>query len=189
MCFFSLFPGKPIFSVDIHPDGTKFATGGQGRPWGAAGSCAHPCRPPLRRAPVVGHSQTWARRVLSAFWQQVSVLTLVEWAPVEGSLHPGFLSTGRLVVPRQSRRGLDAGFSPPSLRVSRLGRAPRCPQGWGSVLVRGGAPAHQSGTLRSGADEQVSLHPGRKAVSGALCGDFDMSMSRPLLVFTSVLES
>uniref|UniRef100_A0A803SKX2 Uncharacterized protein n=1 Tax=Anolis carolinensis TaxID=28377 RepID=A0A803SKX2_ANOCA len=33
-----LFPGKmkpsffrhPIFSVDIHPDGTKFATGGQG---------------------------------------------------------------------------------------------------------------------------------------------------------------
>ncbi|XP_042344549.1 protein HIRA-like [Plectropomus leopardus] len=22
--------GKPIFSVDIHPDGTKFATGGQG---------------------------------------------------------------------------------------------------------------------------------------------------------------
>ncbi|KAF4011510.1 hypothetical protein G4228_003633 [Cervus hanglu yarkandensis] len=29
MCFFSLFPGKPIFSVDIHPDGTKFATGGQ----------------------------------------------------------------------------------------------------------------------------------------------------------------
>lgn len=23
-------PGKPIFSVDIHPDGTKFATGGQG---------------------------------------------------------------------------------------------------------------------------------------------------------------
>uniref|UniRef100_A0A4X2L5M5 Uncharacterized protein n=1 Tax=Vombatus ursinus TaxID=29139 RepID=A0A4X2L5M5_VOMUR len=22
---------KPIFSVDIHPDGTKFATGGQGR--------------------------------------------------------------------------------------------------------------------------------------------------------------
>jgi len=26
-----LFPGKPIFSVDIHPDGTKFATGGQGQ--------------------------------------------------------------------------------------------------------------------------------------------------------------
>uniref|UniRef100_A0A663MBV6 Uncharacterized protein n=1 Tax=Athene cunicularia TaxID=194338 RepID=A0A663MBV6_ATHCN len=26
----SLIPGKPIFSVDIHPDGTKFATGGQG---------------------------------------------------------------------------------------------------------------------------------------------------------------
>lgn len=25
-----LFSGKPIFSVDIHPDGTKFATGGQG---------------------------------------------------------------------------------------------------------------------------------------------------------------
>lgn len=24
------FSGKPIFSVDIHPDGTKFATGGQG---------------------------------------------------------------------------------------------------------------------------------------------------------------
>ncbi|XP_009272656.1 PREDICTED: protein HIRA [Aptenodytes forsteri] len=24
-------PGKPIFSVDIHPDGTKFATGGQGQ--------------------------------------------------------------------------------------------------------------------------------------------------------------
>uniref|UniRef100_A0A3Q3GW60 Uncharacterized protein n=1 Tax=Labrus bergylta TaxID=56723 RepID=A0A3Q3GW60_9LABR len=23
--------GKPIFSVDIHPDGTKFATGGQGK--------------------------------------------------------------------------------------------------------------------------------------------------------------
>eukprot|EP00073_Rattus_norvegicus_P051295 XP_017453679.1 PREDICTED: protein HIRA-like isoform X3 [Rattus norvegicus] len=30
MCL-SLFPGKPIFSVDIHPDGTKFATGGQGQ--------------------------------------------------------------------------------------------------------------------------------------------------------------
>uniref|UniRef100_A0A452QXC6 Protein HIRA n=1 Tax=Ursus americanus TaxID=9643 RepID=A0A452QXC6_URSAM len=29
--FFPLFPGKPIFSVDIHPDGTKFATGGQGQ--------------------------------------------------------------------------------------------------------------------------------------------------------------
>lgn len=31
--FFSCFcflPAKPIFSVDIHPDGTKFATGGQG---------------------------------------------------------------------------------------------------------------------------------------------------------------
>lgn len=27
----SLIPGKPIFSVDIHPDGTKFATGGQGK--------------------------------------------------------------------------------------------------------------------------------------------------------------
>uniref|UniRef100_A0A803W5V9 Protein HIRA n=1 Tax=Ficedula albicollis TaxID=59894 RepID=A0A803W5V9_FICAL len=27
----SLIPGKPIFSVDIHPDGTKFATGGQGQ--------------------------------------------------------------------------------------------------------------------------------------------------------------
>nr|XP_025046423.1 protein HIRA isoform X2 [Pelodiscus sinensis] len=27
----SLCPGKPIFSVDIHPDGTKFATGGQGQ--------------------------------------------------------------------------------------------------------------------------------------------------------------
>lgn len=26
----SCFAGKPIFSVDIHPDGTKFATGGQG---------------------------------------------------------------------------------------------------------------------------------------------------------------
>lgn len=26
-----LFAGKPIFSVDIHPDGTKFATGGQGK--------------------------------------------------------------------------------------------------------------------------------------------------------------
>ncbi|XP_039580236.1 protein HIRA isoform X2 [Passer montanus] len=26
-----LIPGKPIFSVDIHPDGTKFATGGQGQ--------------------------------------------------------------------------------------------------------------------------------------------------------------
>lgn len=25
-----VFAGKPIFSVDIHPDGTKFATGGQG---------------------------------------------------------------------------------------------------------------------------------------------------------------
>lgn len=24
------FVGKPIFSVDIHPDGTRFATGGQG---------------------------------------------------------------------------------------------------------------------------------------------------------------
>lgn len=32
LCFvlLFLFPGKPIFSVDIHPDGTKFATGGQG---------------------------------------------------------------------------------------------------------------------------------------------------------------
>ncbi|ELW64721.1 Protein HIRA [Tupaia chinensis] len=28
---FPLIPGKPIFSVDIHPDGTKFATGGQGQ--------------------------------------------------------------------------------------------------------------------------------------------------------------
>lgn len=28
----SLISGKPIFSVDIHPDGTKFATGGQGMP-------------------------------------------------------------------------------------------------------------------------------------------------------------
>lgn len=27
----SLISGKPIFSVDIHPDGTKFATGGQGK--------------------------------------------------------------------------------------------------------------------------------------------------------------
>uniref|UniRef100_A0A8C6ZLC6 Protein HIRA n=1 Tax=Nothoprocta perdicaria TaxID=30464 RepID=A0A8C6ZLC6_NOTPE len=27
----SLIAGKPIFSVDIHPDGTKFATGGQGQ--------------------------------------------------------------------------------------------------------------------------------------------------------------
>ena len=26
--FFS--PGKPIFSVDIHPDGSRFVTGGQG---------------------------------------------------------------------------------------------------------------------------------------------------------------
>lgn len=26
-----LLSGKPIFSVDIHPDGTKFATGGQGK--------------------------------------------------------------------------------------------------------------------------------------------------------------
>ncbi|CAG5917506.1 unnamed protein product [Menidia menidia] len=26
----TILPGKPIFSVDIHPDGTKFATGGQG---------------------------------------------------------------------------------------------------------------------------------------------------------------
>ncbi|XP_010834743.1 PREDICTED: protein HIRA [Bison bison bison] len=31
MCLSPLFPGKPIFSVDIHPDGTKFATGGQGQ--------------------------------------------------------------------------------------------------------------------------------------------------------------
>lgn len=23
--------GNPIFSVDIHPDGTRFATGGQGK--------------------------------------------------------------------------------------------------------------------------------------------------------------
>uniref|UniRef100_A0A8C0J9S5 Protein HIRA n=1 Tax=Chelonoidis abingdonii TaxID=106734 RepID=A0A8C0J9S5_CHEAB len=29
--FLSLCLGKPIFSVDIHPDGTKFATGGQGQ--------------------------------------------------------------------------------------------------------------------------------------------------------------
>uniref|UniRef100_A0A671X6N5 Protein HIRA n=1 Tax=Sparus aurata TaxID=8175 RepID=A0A671X6N5_SPAAU len=28
--FLMCFTGKPIFSVDIHPDGTKFATGGQG---------------------------------------------------------------------------------------------------------------------------------------------------------------
>ncbi|GLD73036.1 protein HIRA [Lates japonicus] len=28
--YVSFFTGKPIFSVDIHPDGTKFATGGQG---------------------------------------------------------------------------------------------------------------------------------------------------------------
>ena len=24
-------PGKPIFSIDIHPDGSRFATGGQGK--------------------------------------------------------------------------------------------------------------------------------------------------------------
>lgn len=30
-CWFLCFSGKPIFSVDIHPDGTKFATGGQGK--------------------------------------------------------------------------------------------------------------------------------------------------------------
>lgn len=29
--FLMCFTGKPIFSVDIHPDGTKFATGGQGK--------------------------------------------------------------------------------------------------------------------------------------------------------------
>lgn len=29
LCFFS-FTDKPIFSLDIHPDGTRFATGGQG---------------------------------------------------------------------------------------------------------------------------------------------------------------
>jgi hypothetical protein len=29
---YALFPaGKPIFSIDIHPDGSKFATGGQGK--------------------------------------------------------------------------------------------------------------------------------------------------------------
>ena len=28
---FLLFIGKPLFSIDIHPDGTRFATGGQGK--------------------------------------------------------------------------------------------------------------------------------------------------------------
>lgn len=36
LCCFS---GKPIFSVDIHPDGTKFATGGQGKACSSNGSC------------------------------------------------------------------------------------------------------------------------------------------------------
>ena len=27
---FLSFSGQPIFSVDIHPDGSRFATGGQG---------------------------------------------------------------------------------------------------------------------------------------------------------------
>ena len=27
---FIIFTGKPIFSIDIHPDGSRFATGGQG---------------------------------------------------------------------------------------------------------------------------------------------------------------
>lgn len=30
-CWLFCSTGKPIFSVDIHPDGTKFATGGQGK--------------------------------------------------------------------------------------------------------------------------------------------------------------
>jgi len=35
MTFVTLFvtvflPGKPLFSIDIHPDGSRFATGGQG---------------------------------------------------------------------------------------------------------------------------------------------------------------
>ena len=25
-----IFSGKPIFTIDVHPDGTRFATGGQG---------------------------------------------------------------------------------------------------------------------------------------------------------------
>lgn len=29
-CVYFFFADKPIFSIDIHPDGTKFATGGQG---------------------------------------------------------------------------------------------------------------------------------------------------------------
>ena len=30
MIFFVI-SGKPIFSIDIHPDGSRFATGGQGK--------------------------------------------------------------------------------------------------------------------------------------------------------------
>lgn len=74
-------------------------------------------------------------------------------------------------------------------RLSGLGRAPRSPWGWGSVLVCAGAPACRAGALRSGADQEEPLPPGREAVSGALCGDFGTSTSRPLLVFASVLES
>jgi len=31
ICYTVFFLGKPIFSIDIHPDGSRFATGGQGK--------------------------------------------------------------------------------------------------------------------------------------------------------------
>lgn len=76
MCFFSLFPGKPIFSVDIHPDGTKFATGGQGMFTGSGGiahsPAPHPMSPDAQelgggRGPAA-HQHGCARSHLSPLW-------------------------------------------------------------------------------------------------------------------------
>lgn len=62
MCFLSLFPGKPIFSVDIHPDGTKFATGGQGMFIGYQKKCSQPCHLVVIRPIFLGSKEfTWVR--------------------------------------------------------------------------------------------------------------------------------
>ena len=79
--------GQPIFSVDIHPDGTRFATGGQG-PDSAGRVCVWNLAPVVDEAEAA-KGEAKVPRLLAQMDRHLGCVNCLRWSPTGE-----FLATG-----------------------------------------------------------------------------------------------
>ncbi len=100
---------NPIFSVDIHPDGTRFATGGQGGDSAVGRICLWNLQPVLS-ARAAERPESEVPRLLAQMDRHLGCVNCLRWSPSGGYLASGADDKLVMIWKRSSSGGGGAVF-------------------------------------------------------------------------------